>query len=190
MPFFHRIGMESRFCRFHPMILLVFILIPALISCNTGQTLATPREPLSKTIVPTRAPQITRPPPLTSRIDVLAGCIQAIDVSTHFHVQLTITLHGDILPIPSGIGMEGGCIHPLHTHADNGIIHIEHALTESFTLEDFFLVGRRPGGFNPLAGRRVVRVLVNGKQYPFDYRTLPLADGLEISLELVRVTSA
>ena len=78
----------------------------------------------------------------------------------------------------------------MHTHAGSGVIHVEHAVSESFTLEDFFSVGQRSGGFNPLAGRLVVRVLVNGKQYPFDYRTLPLRDGLDVRLDLVRLTSA
>ncbi len=182
--------MELRFRRLHPMTLVVFLVIPALISCNTGQTPATPHIPPSATVIPTVAPQSATPTPRISGYDVLAECIQAIDVSTHFHVQLTITLHGHILQIPSEIGIDRGCINRMHTHAGSGVIHVEHAVSESFTLEDFFLVSQRSGGFNPLAGRRVVRVLVNGKQYPFDYRTLPLRDGLDVRLDLVRLTSA
>ena len=172
------------------MTLVVFLVIPALISCNTGQTPATPQIPPSATVIPTVAPQSATPTPRISGYDVLAECIQDIDVSTHSHVQLTITLHGRILPIPSGIGIDTGCINRMHTHAGRGVIHVEHAVSESFTLEDFFLVGQRSGGFNPLAGRRVVRVLVNGKQYPFDYRTIPLRDGLDVRLDLVRLISA
>ena len=190
MSFFQRTLMELRFRRLHPMTLVVFLVIPALISCNTGQTPATPHIPPSATVIPTIAPQSATPAPRISGYDVLAECIQAIDVSTHFHVQLTITLHGRNLPIPSDIGIDRGCINRMHTHAGSGVIHVEHAVSESFTLEDFFLVGQRSGGFNPLAGRRVVRVLVNGKQYPFDYRTLPLRDGLDVRLDLVRLTSA
>ena len=182
--------MELRFRRLHPMTLVVFLVIPALISCNTGQPPATPHIPPSATVIPTVAPQSATPTPRISGYDVLAECIQAIDVSTHFHVQLTITLHGRILQIPSEIGIDRGCINRMHTHAGSGVIHVEHAVSESFTLEDFFLVGQRSGGFNPLAGRRVVRVMVNGKQYPFDYRTLPLRDGLDVRLDLVRLTSA
>ncbi len=182
--------MELRFRRLHPVILVVFLVIPALISCNTGQTPATPHIPPSATVIPTVAPQSATPTPRISGYDVLAECIQAIDVSTHFHVQLTITLHGHILQIPSEIGIDRGCINRMHTHAGSGVIHVEHAVSESFTLEDFFLVGQRSGGFKPLAGRRVIRVLVNGKQYPFDYRTLPLRDGLDVRLDLVRLISA
>ena len=161
-----------------------------MISCNTGQTPATPHIPPSATVIPTVTPQSATPAPRISGYDVLAECIQDIDVSTHFHIQLTITLHGSILPIPSGIGIESGCINRMHTHAGSGVIHVEHAVSESFTLEDFFLVGQRSGGFNPLAGRRVVRILVNGKQYSFDYRTVPLRDGLDVRLDLVRLISA
>ena len=187
---FQQTVMNLRFRRLHPMTLVVFFVISAWISCNTGHTPATPHVPPSANVIPTEAPQSVTPTPLISGYDVLAECIQAIDVSTHFHVQLTITLHGRILPIPSEIGIDRGCINRIHTHAGNGVIHVEHAVSESFTLQDFFLVGQRSGGFNPLAGRRVVRVLVNGKQYPFDFRTLTLRDGLDVRLDLVRLTSA
>ena len=189
MSFFQRSVMELRFRRLQ-MTLVVFLVIPALISCNIGQAPATHQIPTSTIIIPTLAPQAATPAPLVSRYDVLAESIQAIDVATHFHVQLTITLDGRTLRIPPEIGIKPGCIHRLHTHADSGVIHIEHALLESFTLEDFFIVGQRWGGFDPLAGRPVTRVLVNGKQYPFDYRSLPLADGLDVRLELVRPLAA
>ena len=188
-PFFQRTGLELRFRRLHPMTLVVFLVIPALISCTIGQTPATPDVPPSVTVIPTVAPQAATATPGISRYDVLAECIQAINVVTHFHVQLTITVHGRAVPIPPDIGLDPGCALRLHTHDVSGVIHIEHALQESFTLEDFFLVSQRWGGFDPLAGRQVVRVLVNGEQYPFDYWTLPLADGLDVRLELVRMTS-
>ena len=189
-PFFQRMGLELRFRRLHPMTLVVFLVIPALISCTIGQTPATPGVPPSITVIPTIAPQSATAAPSISRYDVLAECIQAINVVTHFHVQLTITVHGRALPIPPDIGLDPGCAHRLHTHNVSGVIHVEHALRESFTLQDFFLVGQHWGGFDPLAGRRVIRVLVDGKQYPFDYRTLPLADGLDVRLDLVRQISA
>ena len=187
---FQRIVMELRFRRLHLMTLVMFLVVPALISCDTGQTPATPHIPPSATVIPPVAPQSATPAPLASRIDVLDDCLQTIDVSTHFHVQLTITLHGRILPIPSGIGIDRGCFNRIHTHAGSGVIHVEHAISESFTLEDFFLVGQRSEEFNPLAGRRVIRVLVDGKQYPFDYLTIPLRDGLDVRLDLVRQISA
>ena len=101
---FQRIVMELRFRRLHLMTLVMFLVVPALISCNTGQTPATPHIPPSATVIPPVAPQSATPAPLASRIDVLDDCLQTIDVSTHFHVQLTITLHGRILPIPQGSG--------------------------------------------------------------------------------------
>ena len=103
------------------MTLVVFLVIPALISCNTVQTPATPHIPAYATVIPTVAPQSATPAPLASRIDFLDDCLQTIDVSTHFHVQLTITLHGRILPIPSEIGIYRGCFNRIHTHAGSGV---------------------------------------------------------------------
>ena len=121
--------------------------------------------------------------------EVLAECIQG-EVAVHIHVRLIITLEGRYITIPPGVGITPDCTHALHTHNDSGVIHIEHPERVGFTLGDFFLVGRRWGDFDPLAGRQVVRVSVNGKRYVGDYETLPLADELEIHLELVRLTSA
>jgi len=118
---FQRTVMELRLRRLHLMTLVLFLVVPALISCNTGQTPATPHIPPSATVIPTVAPQSATPAPPISGYDVLAECIQDIDVSTHFHVQLTITLHGSILPIPPGIGIEIGCINRMHTHAGSGV---------------------------------------------------------------------
>lgn len=108
----------------------------------------------------------------------------------HLHIQLTITLNGRSLPIPPGIGITPDCTHLLHTHDDSGVIHIEHPPWADFTLGDFFLAGQRWGGFDPLAGRQVVRVLANGEPYQGDYRALPLSDGLSVHLILVPLTSA
>lgn len=176
-----------RFRRLPPMILAVFLVIPALISCNAGRTPAESPVPEATTIV---IPQDTsEPTPPVSDDDILAECIRG-DVSVHFHVQLTITLEGRALPIPPGVGITQDCTHPMHTHNDSGVIHIEHHHWDEFTLGDFFLVGQRWGEFDPLAGRQAVRVSVNGERYLDNYRTLPLADGLDIHLELVQLTSA
>ena len=111
-------------------------------------------------------------------------------MAVHIHVHLTITVDGRPLPVPPAVGVTPVCIYPLHTHNDSGVIHIEHASWDAFNLGDFFVIGRRWGEFDPIAGMKVVRVWVNGEQVSADYWTLPLTDGLDVRLDLVRLTSA
>ena len=181
------------FRRIHPLTLGLLLVFPALISCNIGQTTAGPPGPISTTIspsIPTPASHDgTASTPINPIDKILADCIRG-EMAVHIHVRLTITVDGRPLPIPPGVGVTPGCIYPLHTHNDSGVIHIEHASWEAFNLGDFFVIGRRWGEFDPIAGMQVVRVWVNGEQRSADYRTLPLTDGLDVRLDLVRLTSA
>jgi hypothetical protein len=179
--------MGSRIERLPSMILALLFVIPALISCSTGRN---PEESAVPESTAAATPQETvAPATLDPNDEVLAECIEG-DVAFHFHVRLTISLEGSYIPVPPGVGLTPDCIHALHTHNSSGVIHIEHLHRDDFTLGDFFLVGQRWGGFDPLVGMQVVRVSVNGERYLGDYRVLPLTDELDIHLELVRLTSA
>jgi hypothetical protein len=169
------------------MIFALLLVIPALISCSTGQN---PEEsPVPESTAVATPHESVAPATLVPNDEVLAECIQG-EVAVHFHVRLTISLEGRNISIPPGVGLTPDCAHPLHTHNRSGIIHVEHTQRDEFTLGDFFLVGQRWGDFDPISGRQVVRVSVNGERYLGDYRTLPLSDELDIHLELVRLVSA
>jgi len=60
----------------------------------------------------------------------------------HSHPHLQIAINGANFPIPSSIGIQSGCLRPIHTHNVDGVIHTEtepnHDL--DFTMKDFFLV--------------------------------------------------
>ncbi len=43
----------------------------------------------------------------------------------HYHAHLTITVNGEDVPLPAQIGAIATGFNPLHTHADDNIIHME-----------------------------------------------------------------
>ena len=55
------------------------------------------------------------------------SCESAQQNGYHIHVHFTIYINGKALTIPAGIGIpsDGSCFYWMHTHTDDGIIHIE-----------------------------------------------------------------
>ncbi len=64
---------------------------------------------------------------------------QAEMVQIHFHAHLALIQSGTAIPLPGGIGIlqDQGCLYWLHTHAADGIIHIESPGAATFTLGVF-----------------------------------------------------
>lgn len=129
-------------------------------------------------------------------------CLGAEQLLFHIHVHLTVFLHGVARRIPYGIGARGAqvtatpagpdvgagtCFYWLHTHAADGIVHIESPIVRTFTLGDFFDVwGQKlgPEQVGPSAGS--VTALLNGRVYRGDPRDIPLTAHAQIQLEVGR----
>ena len=77
------------------------------------------------------------------------------------------------------------CYYWLHTHAGDGIIHVESPTERHYTLGDFFAIWCQP-----LSGQRVaattgtVTAYVNGMLYPGDPRRIVLAEHEDIQLDV------
>jgi hypothetical protein len=58
----------------------------------------------------------------------------------HIHANLQLFDRGRAVKVPAGIGIPqaAGCLYWVHTHSDDGFIHIESPVREPFTLGDFF----------------------------------------------------
>jgi hypothetical protein len=119
----------------------------------------------------------------------------------HVHTHLTIFVNGQAQVIPAGIGIPGAqavrtrqgpfvqsgdCFYWLHTHAMDGIIHIESPRQSlQFTLGQFFdewgqtLTATQVG-----PDRGVVTTFVNGALYSGDPRAIPLGDHTQIQLNV------
>ncbi len=120
----------------------------------------------------------------------------------HIHAHLTIFVNGSQRQVPAGIGIPGSstqnspqgpvaaggsCLYWLHTHAPDGIIHVESPVRRTFTLGDFFDEWGQPLGpsrLGPVAGR--VIAIYNGKAYLGNPRDIPLNAHAQIQLEVGR----
>lgn len=118
----------------------------------------------------------------------------------HIHAHLTIFVNGVAKQVPAAIGIPGGtgqstaqgtfitsgkCFYWLHTHAADGVIHIESPVQRTYTLGDFFdewgqtLSSSQVG---PDLGH--VTALYNGKVFKGNPRNIPLNKHAQIQLEV------
>jgi hypothetical protein len=98
----------------------------------------------------------------------------------HIHAHLTIYINGKQVAIPQGIGIasDQSCLYWLHTHATNGVIHIEAPKKVSPTLGNFLDVWgqsfHQSGFQNELALSAGWTVYVDGKQVTSNFNQLVL----------------
>jgi hypothetical protein len=128
------------------------------------------------------------------------SCQSAEQTIFHIHTHLTIFVNGQQRQVPAAIGIphavaqqtpagafvdSGSCFYWVHTHAADGIIHIESPVHRTFTLGDFFdewgqpLSSRQAG---PSRGR--VTAIVNGKVWKGNPRSVPLGSHENLQLEV------
>ncbi len=122
------------------------------------------------------------------------GCVPSTGTVPPLHQHLTIEAAGRPVPVPGGIGDAVGrplasCLYWLHTHAPDGIIHVESPARRIYTLGQFFAVWRQPLGRTRVLGLRVdathrLRTYVDGRLYRGDPRALPLTQHARITLEV------
>ncbi len=127
-------------------------------------------------------------------------CAQGEHGEYHVHQHLTVYVKGEQRLIPYGIGIGspielkqtdsgpfvvgGRCFSWLHTHALDGIVHVEAPARRAFTLGDFFAVWGQPLGparVGPARGR--VTAFVNGKRAG-DPRRIRLSPHAVIQLDV------
>jgi hypothetical protein len=118
----------------------------------------------------------------------------------HIHAHLTIFVNGAARQVPAAIGIPGAqaqstpngpfigsgtCFYWLHTHAADGIIHIESPVHRTYTLGNFFDEWGQPLGTDqvgPATGH--VTALYNGQVYRGNPRDIPLNAHAQIQLEV------
>ena len=65
-------------------------------------------------------------------------------VTYHVHAHLAIRVDGRSETVPGTIGQTATCIYWLHTHATDGVIHIEAPAPRTYTLGEFFGIWGEP----------------------------------------------
>jgi hypothetical protein len=143
---------------------------------------------LADTPPPWPLPADARPYIAAAGLSVLT----AEQLAVHYHAHLDIIANGAKVAVPAGIGFvvvndrETG-ITVLHTHDTSGVIHVESAEPQPYTLGQLFtewgvaLDATRIGGLHADA-THTVAAYVNGKRFTGDPATLSLVRRLEIAL--------
>jgi hypothetical protein len=157
---------------------------------------------------PEGIPIPTNAPPLASNASAATGntvdgiqCNAGEKLVYHVHTHLTIFVNGAPRQIPYGIGIVpprqiqhtasgpfvagGSCFYWLHTHAADGIIHIESPSKRTYTLGNFFDIWHQPLGPNqvgPAKGK--VTAFYNGQVYKDNPRDIPLGSHIQVQLDV------
>jgi hypothetical protein len=130
------------------------------------------------------------------------SCLAGEQLLFHIHAHVTVFIDGVARQIPGGIGVVdpraqdtpagpfvvgAGCFYWLHTHAADGIVHIESPVRRIYTLGDFFDVWGEPLGPTAIGPYRgSVTAIYNGRRYLGNPRSIPLNRHAQIQLELGR----
>ena len=118
----------------------------------------------------------------------------------HIHAHLTVFVNGSARQVPAAIGIpgavaqstpagsfvdQGTCFYWLHTHAADGIIHIESPVHRTYTLGNFFDEWGQPlstSRVGPASGHVVA--IYNGQVFKGNPRDVPLTAHAQIQLEV------
>ena len=150
-------------------------------SAPTGVTLA-------DTPPPWALPSDARPYIAAAGLSVLG----AEQLEVHYHAHLDIIANGKKVTLPAGVGFviqngKATGITVLHTHDTSGVIHIESATNEAYTLGQVFtewgvaLSATQLGGLH-VDSANVLAAFVNGQRFTGDPGTIRLKKHLEIAL--------
>jgi hypothetical protein len=128
------------------------------------------------------------------------GCDTSEQTLFHIHAHLTIFVNGAARQVPAGIGIpgaqgqntptgtfidSGSCFYWLHTHAADGIIHIESPVQRTYTLGEFFNEWGQPLSATQVGpARGKVTAIYNGHVYLGNPANIPLTKHAQIQLEV------
>ena len=128
------------------------------------------------------------------------SCDTSEQVVFHIHAHLTVFVNGAARQVPAAIGIPGAqaqntpsgpfigtgtCFYWLHTHAADGIIHIESPVHRTFTLGDFFDIWGQPLSKSQAGpARGPVTAIYNGQAYLGNPRDIPLEKHAQIQLQV------
>ncbi len=168
---------------------------PAQASSTPSSQLGPERIPLERG--PVLAPASTTSPGTT--VDGIQ-CAPVERLTYHIHAHLQVYVGGGPRSLPGAIGLVAPlaeatpvgpfyaarqCYYWLHTHASDGVIHIESPKPSIYTLGDFFDEWRQPLGPDQVAGARgKVTALVDGQRWTQSPRRIPLLPHAVIQLDV------
>lgn len=174
-------------------------LVAALTVAGCGSATTTPpSSQAGRSVGKPPTVEATSMPPWPAPTDVPARAASAgldlgpMGTAEHYHPQLRIFINGAEVPVPANIGVDPatGAMSAVHTHEEDGTIHIEADTTgEVFTLGQLFtqwgvrLTPTQIGGARAAPGQAVT-VTSDGNRVPGDPMKLRLRQEQKIELRL------
>ena len=127
-------------------------------------------------------------------------CDSDEQVAYHIHTHLTVFVNGSLRAVPPGIGVvqpqaqktpngvfvqASQCYYWLHTHAQDGVIHVEAPSQATYTLGQFFGIWRQPLSTTQVGtASGTVTAYVNGHRFTADPATIPLVSHEDVQLDV------
>jgi hypothetical protein len=169
---------------------------------SAAPTTASANGPLGPEAIPLEAGPVLAPASSTTPGATVDGiqCAPVEQLAYHIHSHLQVFVDGQPRALPGAIGINGPvaqqtpegpfygasqCIYWLHTHTNDGIIHVESPTKRVYTLGNFFDEWRQPLSAAQVAGAKgKVTAFVNGKPWTKDPRSIPLVPHASIQLDV------
>jgi len=160
------------------------------------QTTQTQTQPQAQAQATPRARAVGIPAPVNG-----ISCDALESTIVHLHVHLAVFFDEDEQLIPYGIGIgepwqvepsdagpfvsDGLCFYWLHTHTEDGVVHIESPVRRTFTLGDFFAIWEQPLSANQVGPKQgLVISYVNGDKVSTAPQDINLTQHAQIQLDV------
>lgn len=114
-------------------------------------------------------------------------CDRSEQLNYHIHSHLDIFVNGVQQQIPSNIGIitSPSCLYWLHTHSEDGTLHVEAPEAREFAVGQFLDIwaqAHNSTAFFDSISNMPVTAYVDGERFEGDYRTVPIESLKEIVL--------
>ncbi len=172
----------------------------------TSQQMARPPKAAGGSLGPERMP-LESGPALAPASSTAPGttvdgirCAPVEQLAYHIHARLQVYVSGGSRSLPGAIGLlrpvatptpagpfygAAQCYYWLHTHASDGVIHVESPTARIYTLGNFFDEWRQPLSADQVAGAKGrVTAFVNGQSWTKSPRQIPLLPHAVIQLDV------
>jgi hypothetical protein len=127
-------------------------------------------------------------------------CDSSEQVAYHIHTHLSVFVNGSLRAVPPGIGVvqpvaqktsngafvqASQCYYWLHTHAQDGVIHVEAPSQTTYTLGQFFAIWRQSLSATEVGpAHGTVTAFVNGHRFTANPATIPLVSHEDVQLDV------
>jgi hypothetical protein len=174
----------------------------ATAASSTPTQVSPANQPLGPEGIPLEAGPALAPASSTTPGATVDGiqCAPVEQLAYHIHSHLQVYVAGQPRALPGAIGINGPvaqqtpegpfygasqCIYWLHTHTNDGVIHVESPTKRVYTLGNFFDEWRQPLSRTQVAGAHgTVAAFVDGKAWTKDPRAIPLVPHAAIQLNV------